>query len=125
MERSGTYGGLAIARLPGCGKPYSSVPRDVLDAIRKRETTAGWPTLIYSIGDEPDGPEIENLLSLARVFKKAREDSRTMVFTSLTDIRSDEQSRFRQDVSRIYLNVCTREALEYITQNGKRVRQRR
>jgi hypothetical protein len=115
----GTYGGLAIAGLPKYGTQYSSVLRDVLDAIRKRETTAGWPRLIYSIGDEPDGPEIENVLSLARAFKEAREDSRTMVFTSLTDIRNDERSRFARDVSRIYLNVHTREALEYIIQNGK------
>jgi hypothetical protein len=123
----GTYGGLAIAGLPigiatsisEYGKPYSSVLRDVLHEIGKRETLQDWPKLIYSIGDEPVGEEIQNVLSLARAYKEAREDSRTMVFTSLTDVENDVRSKLTQDVSRIYLNVHTREALDYIVKNGK------
>ena len=123
---AGTYGGLGISGLPSSeaearsryGRSYEELLRGTLQAISEHGVAAGWPHFIYSIGDEPDDGGVQEVLDRAAFFKRASTSSRTMVFTSIRNVRGDSRLKFAGQISRIYLNVHSKDALDYIMKNG-------
>jgi hypothetical protein len=64
-----------------CGA--SQVVADVVSATAAHGRAAGWPTLVYNVGDEPHGDNVAASVAAAAAFRRA--GALTSVFTSLVD----------------------------------------
>jgi hypothetical protein len=121
-----SYGGIGIQGLStystqdtsAYGKPYVEVLADLLAAIESHGAANNWLSLIHTVGDEPEGEAIQDSLAAAQAFHQADPQSRTSVFSSLTDPASDPRAAFAGVVDRIYVTHHSAAGLQHIVDRG-------
>ncbi len=99
-------------------KPYPQVLNDILAAIKEHGERRGWPPMLYSIGDEPFGDEIDQVAAVGRLFRQSASKPRTSAFTSLKDPGSEPTSKLAGAIDRLYLNVHSERGIRYILEKG-------
>jgi cytochrome c peroxidase len=106
-----TYAGMSLQGF----SDYSNteILSKILAAIK-----ANGLSLLHVVGDEPGGEAIQNSLNMARAFKQADANSRTAIFTSLTDPQNDERAAFAEVIDRIYLTHHNQAGIQHILQQG-------
>jgi cytochrome c peroxidase len=106
-----TYAGMSLEGF----SDYSNteILSKILAAIK-----ANGLSLLHVVGDEPSGEAIQTSLNMARAFKQADANSRTAIFTSLTDPENDERAAFAEVIDRIYLTHHNEAGIQHILQQG-------
>ena len=110
------------------GPGYPAEVAKTLDAVAAHATRAGWPPFIQTVGDEPQGPAVDDTLAVAAAFAAAAERlpkpalvGRTSVFTSVTNTSSDYTARLlaqNSTVELVVLNDHSADAVAMLRANG-------
>lgn len=122
-----TYGGLELSGALNSYRPvdtrgslrreYPAAVKETVEAIAAHGRANQWLPLLYVVGDEPDGNDVEQSIRVADAISKADGKPRTAVFTSVLSA-SEKRAEMAGRISRLYLNNHSEAAIKHILSKG-------
>ncbi len=101
-------------------RPWDAVLDDALAAVAAHAEDAGWPPLIWLVGDAPEGAQVGESLALADALRAADPAARTAVAMPLSNPEAP-QAAFFEAVDRVLLTGHTEEVVRAAVAAGAEV----
>lgn len=101
-------------------RPWDAVLEDALEVVGAHATAAGWPPLIWLVGDAPEGAQVGESLALADALRAADPAARTAVAMPLSNPEAP-QAAFFEAVDRVLLTGHTEEVVQAAVAAGAEV----